>query len=279
MPESCYYYRHKTGRRGIAPSTFTSIKDQGKVDNQQVLEAIREILSRPFHDYWGYHNLTAELKSMGYQINHKKVYRLMKGAGLLKPEERLRSKETDRKFVKFRKVETKQPLDCLEIDIKCVWIPQRGKNAYLLSLIDVHTRKLLGYVFDWQMKKKRVIGLLSSLVDRQLLSKGAVIRSDNGAQFIASDVRGYLETVGIAQEFTHIATPEENGHVEAYHGILKREVFDRHEYQTFEQIKDILDGFVHYYNHQRRHGGIKRNIPAQYFEAETKRVKTAEQAA
>ncbi|WP_233268497.1 hypothetical protein [Cellulophaga sp. L1A9] len=50
-----------------------------------------------------------------------------------------------------------------------------------------------------------------------------VIRSDNGSQFIANNVREYLGLIGVQQEFTHIATPEENAHIEAYHGILKKE--------------------------------------------------------
>ena len=52
-----------------------------------------------------------------------------------------------------------------------------------------------------------------------------IIRIDNGSQFIAKNVREYLELIGVSQEFTHVATPEENAHIEAYHGILKKEIF------------------------------------------------------
>ena len=58
----------------------------------------------------------------------------------------------------------------------------------------------------------------------------------------------------MVQEFTDIATPEENAHVEAYHRILKKEVFQRFEYRTFREIEKILKEYVTFYNQERLHG-------------------------
>ena len=65
-----------------------------------------------------------------------------------------------------------------------------------------------------------------------------VIKSDNGSHFITKGVKEYLGLIGIDQEFTHLVTPEENAHIEAYHGILKKEVFQRFEYRIFREIED-----------------------------------------
>ena len=86
-----------------------------------------------------------------------------------------------RKFVKYRKVETTRPLGCVEMDIKWVWIPARGKQAYLLTLLDVHTRHTLAHQLGWNMKKDDVIRLYASLVDEGKLPEGTSIRSDNGS--------------------------------------------------------------------------------------------------
>ena len=88
-----------------------------------------------------------------------------------------------------------------------------------------------------------------------------VIRSDNGSQFIAKSVREYLGLIGVSQEFTHVATPEENAHVEAYHGILKKEIFQRFEYRTFGEIEQILKRYVIFYNNNRLHGLLGRITP------------------
>jgi len=93
--------------------------------------------------------------------------------------------------------------------------------------------------------------------------KQVVIRSDNGSQFIAKSVREYLGLIGVDQDFTHVATPEENAHMEAYHGILKKEVFDRVDYRTFGQIEQILKRYVVFYNTTRLHGLLGRITPMQ----------------
>jgi hypothetical protein len=77
----------------------------------------------------------------------------MKEANLLKLEDRIDRSGSGRKFVKFRKVKTAKPFDCLEMDIKMVWIPSAGKNAYLLSVIDVHTRRILIDLFAFSIKQ------------------------------------------------------------------------------------------------------------------------------
>jgi len=101
----------------------------------------------------------------------------------------------------------------------------------------------------------------------------SVIRSDNGSQFIAKSVREYLGLVGVEQEFTHVATLEENAHVEAYHGILKKEVFQRFEYRTFGQIQQILKRFVVFYKNTRHHGLLGRITPMEKWNHDTKLIK------
>ena len=111
------------------------------------------------------------------------------------------------------------------------------------------------------MKKKHVINLLSTLLEDHQHPENVVIRSDNGSQFIAKDVREYLELLGVDQEFTHVATPEENAHIEAYHGTLKREVFNRCDYRTFGEIQQILKRYVKFYNNERLHGLLGKITP------------------
>jgi putative transposase len=95
-----------------------------------------------------------------------------------------------------------------------------------------------------------------------------VIRSDNGSQFIARKVREYLGLIGVQQEFTHIATPEENAHIEAYHGILKKEVFTGFDYKYFVEIEQILKRYVKFYNNRMLHGLLARITPIEKWNAD-----------
>lgn len=260
MVHSSYYRNPSLGKKGNTPSKLTYHKSREWVNQDTVVTSIKEILSHEFIDC-GYRLMTTYLKKEGYLINHKKLYRIMKEQGMLKLENRINRSGSGRKFVKFRKVNTSRPMECLEMDIKMVWIPSVGRNAYLLSIIDVHTRRILKDYFSFSIKQDKVIEFLSELFSEYQYPDNVVIRSDNGSQFIANNVREYLGLIGVQQEFTHIATPEENAHIEAYHGILKKEVFKRVDYRTFGQIQQILKRYVIFYNNTRLHGLLGRITP------------------
>ena len=260
MVHSSYYRAPSLGRKGNKPSKLTYHKSKGYVNQDAVVSSIKEVLSHEFIDC-GYRLMNAYLQKDGYLINHKKLYRIMSEAGLLKLENRIKRSGAGRKFVKFRKVNTSRPFECLEMDIKMVWIPKAGKNAYLLSIIDVHTRRILKDFFSFSIKQDKVIAFLSELFLALQYPENVVIRSDNGSQFIAKSVREYLGLIGVQQEFTHVATPEENAHIEAYHGILKKEVFQRVDYRTFGEIEQILKRYVIFYNKTRLHGLLGRITP------------------
>lgn len=257
---SSYYRKPNFGKKGNHPTAVTFHHKNGFVSQSDVVKSIKKILKHEFIDC-GYRLMTKYLNRDGYQINHKKLYRIMKEEGLLKLENRINRSGSGRKFVKFRKVYTSRPLQCLEMDIKMVWVPNVGKNAYLLSVIDVHTRRILKDYFSFNIKQKHVIELLSQLFNEYNYPDSVVIRSDNGSQFIAKSVREYLGLIGVQQEFTHVATPEENAHIEAYHGILKKEVFSRFDYRTFGEVQQILKRFVSFYNNERLHGLLGRITP------------------
>jgi putative transposase len=257
---SSYYRVPSHGKKGNKPSKQTFHNTKGMVSQDVVIASVKKILEHEFIDC-GCRLMTSYLTIDGYMINHKKLYRIMKEEGLLKLDNRIDRSGSGRKFVKFRKVHTSRPLECLEMDIKMVWIPSVGKNAYLLSVIDVHTRRILKDYFSFNVKQNDVIALLSELFEDYNYPNSVVIRSDNGSQFIARKVREYLGLIGVQQEFTHIATPEENAHIEAYHGILKKEVFRRFDYQYFGEIEQILKRYVKFYNTRRLHGLLGRITP------------------
>lgn len=271
MVSSSYYRQPSFGKKGLQASVFTSHITKGDVAQSEVIAAIKLILSHEFIDC-GYRLMTQYLQRAGYIINHKKVYRIMREAGLLKLERRINRSGSGRKFVQYRKVNTSRPMECLEMDIKMVWIPDVGKNAYLLSVIDVHTRMILKDYFSFNIKQAQVINLLSDLFEEYNYPENVVVRSDNGSQFIAKNVREYLSIIGVDQEFTHVATPEENAHIEAYHGILKKEVFERFDYRNFGQIQQILKRYVVFYNTERLHGLLGRITPLEKWNAEKHRI-------
>lgn len=87
------------------------------------------------------------------------------------------------------------------------------------------------------------------------------VRNDNGSQFIANDVRQFLQSAEAKQEFTHIAAPQENACIEAYHSIVQHEVVERFEFASYYETLQTLKAYVDFYNNRRIHRGIGCKTP------------------
>lgn len=260
VQRSVVYYLNKDNKPGRKPSAATMFKNE-IVTEQRVLASIKGLLNHEFLNY-GYFKISKQLKIDGFVINKKKVYRIMKNHNLLKPQ-RIRTRGK-RNFIRFRKPLAERPLTYFEMDIKYIYIPQERRNAYLLSIIDVHSRKVIGHIFKRSIRKMDVINLWQSLKSYLNDFKKVTIRNDNGSQFIANDVRGYFQYHNIHHEFTNIATPEDDGHIEAFHSILEREFLTRNDYTSFDEMKSAIDRFMKCYNEERLHGSLNYRTPEQF---------------
>lgn len=255
LSKSVYYYKHKDGKPGAKPSTHTFKLDGTMVSNETVITDIKSVLNQEFVCY-GYENVTGELRDMQYIINEKKVYRIMDENNLLLGKVIRTSGK--RQFVRHRKIAATYPMEYLCLDIKYIWVEGEKRNYLLLTIIDVYSRKAIEQLFKRSIRQFDVINLLRN-INRQYGIKGVTVRNDNGSQFIANNVKQFLRTAEAKQEFTHIATPEENSYIEAFHSIVQREVVDRFEFSSYYDAKLTMQAHLNWYNYRRRHrrlGGI-----------------------
>lgn len=259
VPRSLYYYRPSGGTKGIRPATHTLMTAGSLVENERVIEEIKIILSGDFVCY-GYRKVAVELQEKQYLINRKKVYRLMDQSNLLLGK--VIKTQGKRQWVKHRKIVAEKPMEYICLDIKYVWVHGEHRHYYLLTVIDVFTRMVLGWILQSSIKQFDVIRLLRTL-DLQHSLKGVNVRNDNGSQFIAHRVRFYLKNSEANQEFTHIATPEENAYIEAYHSIFEREVIQRTEFSGYYDAKLTTKRYVDFYNNRRLHGSLAYRRPRQ----------------
>jgi putative transposase len=154
FPASSYYYKPSHKRKGIVPSTTTTKEDGTIVSNIEVVHEIKKIVSGEFVCY-GYQNVTVALKGLEYIINHKKVYRLMDENELLLGK--VIKTHGKREWVKLRKITATTPMEYLCWDIKYVWVKGERKNYYMLSLMDVYSRRILDHIFQGSISKIDVI--------------------------------------------------------------------------------------------------------------------------
>ncbi len=257
LNRSVFYYKSSDNKPGVKPSEYTYKKDGSRVNNATVVEEIKNILTDEFITY-GYDLVSTELKSMNYIINKKKVYRLMGEHQLLLGTRIKTSGKRD--FVRFRKIIANYPLEYLCMDIKYVWVEGERRHYYLLTVLDVYSRKALDWLFLPSIRKQHVVNLFMRIA-RGYDVKGVTVRNDNGSQFLAHVVRRYLKSEEIKQEFTHISSPEENGYIEAFHSNIRRDVLSKNEFMSYYEAKIKIDSYMNHYNFKRRHRAIGKITP------------------
>lgn len=255
-----YYYRSKGKRSGRKPSSTTQrlINGEQVVEtNEQVIDQIISTQANPDTDY-GYQRMRSSLILLGYFINPKKVYRIMKENALLKP----RGKKASKTYAKYRVLTPEKPLTLLEMDIKYFWIADQRRYAYVLTIIDTFTRYVLDWRLGYTMKTYQVKEvwekiIINYLQPRNLLKEGVHIevRNDNGPQFSSKKTQAFFKENYLNQVFTHAYTPQENGHVESFHSILSTSIGNQ-QFWTLSDLENRLKIFYQNYNNIRIHGSI-----------------------
>jgi len=261
-----YYYQPKKSRPGRRPSSITKrLLDTGVIieqSNESVVDEIINIKSNPDTNY-GYRKMYFALMMLGYYINHKKVYRLMKEYDLLKKKH----KRAEKTYARYRIVIPEAPLKVLEMDIKYVWIAQARRHCYILTIIDTFTRYVLNWQVGFTMKSYQVkqaweYVIVNHLQSADLLNQGINIevRNDNGPQFGSKKIQDFFKENYLNQVFTHPYTPQENGHIESFHSILSRSI-DKLAFWDINELESRLEMFYETYNYSRVHSSIANLNP------------------
>lgn len=264
-----YYYQPKSSKQGLKPSLSSIYIDSDgmktSVLNTEIIDLMRLIHQDSDTDY-GHRKMTTALKLIGYLINHKKVYRLMKESHLLKEKHEKPSKT----YVKYRKVFPKQPFEVLEMDIKFVWIEEFKMHAYILTSIDTFTRVVLDRFTDYSIKKEDIKRAWERIIINHLQPNNCLekkihieVRNDNDSRFCAKTIQDFFAENHINQVFTHPYTPQENGHIESFHAILAKKLRP-YNFWTLQELEQVLVLFYEKYNNERLHSSVC-NLPPNVF--------------
>jgi putative transposase len=130
----------------------------------------------------------------------------------------------------------------------------------LLTILDEYSRESLRIHVDRQITSYNVIEELAEL----FLTRGipAYIRSDNGPEFIAKAVRGWLKRLGVKTLFITPGSPWENGYIESFNGTLRYEVLDAEVFDTIIEARIIIEQWRRHYNQVRPHSSLGYKPPA-----------------
>jgi len=199
-------------------------------------------------------------------INKKKVYRLCKELGILKKQRQITLKHP-RRLARNRIITSVNQL--WEIDIKYGYIAGEDRFFYFMGIIDVYDRVIIDYHIGLTCEGRHAAHLLErALWKRKLLNTEIkpVIRTDNGPQFISNIFENTCQALSIEHERIPPKTPNLNAHIEAFHSILERDCYLKHEFESYTEAHKIVTEFIDFYLHRYLHGSLKDMPPAEFHE-------------
>jgi transposase InsO family protein len=213
------------------------------------------------------------LLNQGIRISLKRVQRLMKKANIrsitykkFRPYEKKASVEARTNLLE-RDFSTSGLNQKWVTDITYIHTTQDGW-CYLASVMDLHSRKIIGYSFSTRMTTDIVMKALNNAYQSQRIHSGLVIHSDLGTQYTSAEVEQYLQSKNIQHSFSQKGCPYDNACIESFHAILKKEEVHHTHYPTYKAAKVAIFQYIEgWYNRKRIHGCLGYKTPQEFEES------------
>lgn len=243
----------------LAKSTYyyTCNKLDKDTKNDEVMNKIIEIYYNHFGRY-GYRRITAELINQGFQINHKKVQRLMIKMGLYSIVRKKRKYSSYQGTVGKvaenlikREFEASRPNEKWFTDV--TEFNLRGEKCYLSPILDAYGQFIVAYNISRNPNLEQIKDMLSKAFSNSLNFKDLIFHSDQGWQYQHQSYQNSLKERGILQSMSRKGNSMDNGLMENFFGILKTEMFYDQEdnYKTLNDLITAINNYIHYYNYDR----------------------------
>ena len=208
---------------------------------------------------YGYRRITGLLRNEGWRVNHKRVERIWRQEGLKVPRRQPKRRRlwlNDGSCVRLRPERKHHVWSYDMVSART----SEGKPIRMLTIIDEYTRECLAIQVERQIKSEDVLFRLADL----FIERGTpeYIRSDNGPEFTAKEIRGWLNRLGVRTLFIEPGSPWENGYCESFNGKLRDELLNREIFDTILEAKILTETWRREYNQVRPHSSLGYKPPA-----------------
>jgi putative transposase len=227
-------------------------------------------LANEIHELWlempfyGYRRVTAELKRRGYEINQKRVLRLMREMNIQalypRPKTTIRSTKDSVYPYLLNGLEINRPNQVWATDITYIKMPVGF--AYLVALIDVHSR----YVVAWRLSNTMDTHFCLEMLDEGLsYACPEIVNTDQGSQFTSCDWIDRVKGSGIRVSMDGKGRWVDNVIIERFWRTLKHEHVLLHSFEDMRQARRSIGKFIDLYNHRRLHQSLGYRTPAEVY--------------
>jgi len=218
------------------------------------------------HPFYGRRKMTAYLRQAGYEVNPKRVRRLMQLMGLeaIYPKPRTTLVNQAHRIYPYllRNLAINRPNQVWSTDI--TYVRMRNGFMYLTAVIDWYSR----YVLAWQLSNTLdSLFCVEALQEALSVATPAIFNTDQGVQFTSTAFTSILEAAGIHISMDGKGRALDNIFVERLWRTVKYEDIYLKHYETVPALEQGMTHYFNFYNHRRPHQSLNDRTPAAVYQA------------
>src|SRR5690625_3826248 len=235
-------------------------------ENKELTKRIIEIHNGSNKRYGApkiHHTLVEE----GYKVSIKRVQRLMKKANIrsitVKKLRPIQSKEKviERENILDKDFSTNTINEKWVGDITYIYTLRDGW-CYLATVMDLHTKKIVGHSFSRTMTTELITKALENAYYTQKPDEELIFHSDLGTQYTSDEFAKVIQKFNMTHSFSYKGNPYDNACIESFHAVLKKEEVNHVQYIDYKSAKLAIFRYIEgWYNRKRIHGSIGYKTP------------------
>jgi transposase InsO family protein len=258
---------------GVSRSGFYAWRGRGPSERANTDAGLLMVIKAAFERLRGnpgVRRMHAELTTLGYQLSRKRVWRLMRAAGLQGRHPRAWKRTTlpgDRPVpapdLLGRDFTAEQPNSrwCGDVTYIKTW----DGWAYLATVIDLHSRAVVGWAIADHMRTDLVTDALDMALTHRQPDPGVIFHSDRGTQYTSSTFAAYCRRNNIRRSLGRTGICYDNAVAESFFASYKKELIHTRPWPDIKHLKKAtFDWIETYYNRQRRHSTLGYLTPQEY---------------
>jgi putative transposase len=237
-------------------------KSHKRIDKDFKLLSLVRHIHQKYRGTYGSRRMSKELRATGYDVGRSRAGSLMKKAGLevKRPKKFKRTTDSCHHLpvapnLLNQQFQVDQPDSIWCGDITYLWTLEGW--SYLAIIIDLYSRKVVGWALDSHLKTSLVLEALRMAYWRRKPAKGLIHHSDRGSQYAAHDYQQQLKTFGMIPSMSRKGDCYDNAVVESFFHTLKNEEVGDQVYPTREEARQAVIEYIEmFYNSYRRHSSL-----------------------